>query len=195
MGDTASDPTHALSDVLDTLEASLDGESVTVEHVVDKLGRASFASVMLIFSLISTSPASAIPGVTAVVAMLVLLLIIQMMIGRESVWLPDFVSRKRMDADKVERGVNWLRKPVTSVERFIKPRLTFLFHRPWLWLPMILIALLTLFMPFMEIVPTSGSIASAVIALFAASLLTRDGVLACLSFGLLLVVPVTLYFV
>ena len=54
---------------------------------------------------------------------------------------------------------------------------------------------LPLIMPFMEIVPTSGSIASAVIALFAASLLTRDGVLACLSFGLLLVVPVTLYFV
>ena len=129
------------------------------------------------------------------VAMLVLLLIIQMMIGRESVWLPDFVSRKHMDADKVERGVNWLRKPVAWVERFIRPRLTFLFHRPWLWLPMILVALLTLFMPFMEIVPTSGSIASAVIAIFAASLLTRDGLLACLSFGLLLVVPVTLYFV
>jgi hypothetical protein len=32
-------------------------------------------------------------------------------------------------------------------------------------------------MPFMEIVPTSGSIASAVIALFAAGLLTRDGAL------------------
>lgn len=34
---------------------------------------------------------------------------------------------------------------------------------------------LTLFMPVMEIVPTSGSIASAVIAVFAAGLLTRDG--------------------
>ena len=195
MGDTRNGPTHALSDVLDTLEASLDGDSVTVAHVVDKLGRASFASVMLIFSLISTSPASAIPGVTAVVAMLVLLLILQMMVGRDSVWLPRFVACKKMDADTVARGVTWLRKPVAWVEQFIRPRLTFLFHRPWLWLPMILIAALTLFMPFMEIVPTSGSIASAVIALFAASLLTRDGVLACLSFGLLLIVPMTLYFV
>ncbi|MAY86909.1 MAG: exopolysaccharide biosynthesis protein exod [Pseudooceanicola sp.] len=195
MGETPNGQTHALSDVLDALEASLDGDTVTVEHVVDKLGRASFASVMLIFSLISTSPASAIPGVTAVVAMLVLLLIVQMMVGRETVWLPDFVASKRLDARKVENGVNWLRKPVAWVERFIRPRLTFLFHRPWLWLPMILIAVLTLFMPFMEIVPTSGSIASAVIALFAASLLTRDGVLACLSFCLLLVVPVTLYYI
>ncbi|WP_422785329.1 exopolysaccharide biosynthesis protein [Qipengyuania benthica] len=45
------------------------------------------------------------------------------------------------------------------------------------FLPLFLILALTLFMPFMEIVPTSGSIASAVIALFAAGLLTRDGAL------------------
>ncbi|MBV7410727.1 exopolysaccharide biosynthesis protein [Maritimibacter sp. DP1N21-5] len=193
---TAQDkPTHAISDVLDTLEASLDGDEVTVAHVVDQLGRASFASVMLMFSLISTSPASAIPGVTAVVAMLVLLLIVQMMIGRESVWLPKLIAHRKLDAEKVEKGVKWLRKPVGWVERFLRPRLTFLFHRPWLWLPMILIACLTLFMPFMEIVPTSGSIASAVIALFAASLLTRDGLLACLSFALLLLVPLTIYFI
>lgn len=181
--------THALSDVLDQLEGSLDGPDVSVGHIVDQLGRASFASVMLIFSLISTSPASAIPGVTAAVAMLVLMLIVQMMAGREAVWLPDVLSRKRLDAQKVEAGVRWVRRPVEWLERFLRPRLTFLFHRPWLWLPMILVAALTLVMPFMELIPTSGSIASAVIALFAASLLTRDGVLACISLALLLVAP------
>lgn len=188
-------PTHALSDVLDSLHDSLDDDQVTVAHVVERLGHTSFASVMLIFSLISTSPASAIPGVTAVVAMLVLILILQMMVGRRTVWLPGAISRKRLDAAKLENGIRWLRKPVAWVERFLRPRLTFLFHRPWLWLPMILIACLTLVMPFMELVPTSGSIASAVIALFAASLLTRDGVLACLSFALLLAVPLTIYFI
>lgn len=62
MGDTASDQTHALSDVLDAFMASLDGESVKVKHAVDKLGCASFASVTLIISLISTNPARVIPG-------------------------------------------------------------------------------------------------------------------------------------
>ena len=188
-------PTHALSDVLDTLQNSLDGPEVSVGHIVDRLGRASFASVMLIFSLISTSPASAIPGVTAIVAMLVLLLVVQMMAGRSSVWLPRFITHKQLDTRKVEGGVKWIRGPVEWVEQFLQPRLTFLFHRPWLWVPMILIAGLTLFMPFMELVPTSGSIASAVIALFAASLLTKDGLLACLSLCLLLAAPVTVYLV
>ncbi|MBR9764339.1 MAG: exopolysaccharide biosynthesis protein [Rhodobacteraceae bacterium] len=185
--------THALSDVLDDLEQSLHGETIALAEVVDSLGRSSFAGLMLAFSLVSTSPASAIPGITAVVAALVFILVVQMIAGRETVWLPDIITRRRLSTDTLGKGVDWLRKPVGFVERLLQPRLTFLFHRPWRWLPLVLIMALTLFMPFMEIVPTSGSIASAVIALFAASLLTRDGVLALLSLGLLSILPVAIY--
>ena len=182
--------TRALSEVLDQLESSVHGESVAVEEVIEKLGRKSFASLMLVFSLISTSPASAIPGITAIVATIVFILVVQMIFGRDCVWLPSFITRRRMSSAKLCKGIGWLRKPVLFVERFLKARLTFLFHRPWLWLPLILILCLTLFMPFMEAVPTSGSIASAVIALFAAGLLTRDGALVVASLALLLAVPV-----
>ncbi|WP_029056759.1 exopolysaccharide biosynthesis protein [Stappia stellulata] len=185
--------TYALSEILDELESAVTDEEVTVDVVVDKLGRSSFASLMLVFSLISTSPASTLPGITTMVAILVFILVAQMMGGRESVWLPRLLTRRRMSSETLCRGIRWLRRPVRFVERFLKPRLTWLFHRPWLWLPMSLIMGLTLFMPFMELVPTSGSIASAVIALFAASLLTRDGLLALASFVLLSLVPVSIY--
>lgn len=188
------DTTHALSDILDELERSISGEEISVEDVVDTLGHSSFAGLMLAFSLVSTSPAGAIPGITAVVAALVFILVAQMMVGRKSVWLPGFVTRRRLSAEKLCTGIRWLRRPVRFVERFLKPRLTWLFHRPWMWLPLTLVMALTLLMPFMEIVPTSGSIASAVIALFAASLLTRDGVLALVSLGLLAILPIAIYF-
>jgi hypothetical protein len=45
---------------------------------------------------------------------------------------------------------------------------------------------LALLMPFMEIIPMSGSIASAIIAFYAAGLLMRDGVVVLLALGLLL---------
>jgi len=186
--------THALSDLLDELEGTVEGDSVRVEEVIDALGHSSFASLMLVFSLICTSPASAIPGVTALLALMVFILVAQMMVGRESLWLPGFITRRRMSSDKLCKGIKWLRKPVRFVERFLKPRFTWFFHRPWIWVPLILVMALTLFMPFMEFVPTSGSIASAVIALFAASLLTRDGVLALLSLPLLSIIPVTIYY-
>ena len=189
----AENGNQALSDVLDKLEGSVRGDSVTVQEVVEQLGRKSFASLMLIFSLISTSPASAIPGITATVAAVIFLLVVQMIVGRECVWLPQFVNRRRLSGAKLCKGIRWLRKPVVFVERFLKARLTFLLHRPWLFVPLVLILLLTLLMPFMEVIPTSGSIASAVIAFFAAGLLTRDGGLVAVSLILLLAVPVALW--
>ncbi len=185
--------TRALSEVLDQLENAVDGDSIFVRDVVEQLGRKSFASLMLVFSLISTSPASAIPGVTAVVAALVFTLVIQMIIGRKTVWLPEFVGRKRLSTAKLCKGVRWLRSPVHFLERFLKPRFTILLHRPWIFLPLFLILALTLFMPFMEIVPTSGSIASAVIALFAAGLLTRDGALILFALFLLSGIPLAIW--
>lgn len=186
--------TRALSEVLDQLESSAQGESIRIEEVIEKLGHKSFAALMLVFSLISTSPASAIPGITTVVAAITFILVVQMIAGRECLWLPQFITRRHMSTAKLCKGISWLRRPVHFVEQFLKARLTFLLHRPWLWLPLVLILMLTLFMPFMEVIPTSGSIASAVIALFAAGLLTRDGALAVLSFVLLLAVPVAVWY-
>ncbi|WP_420555769.1 exopolysaccharide biosynthesis protein [Roseovarius sp.] len=104
--------THALSDVLDKLERSVSGEEISVEDVVDTLGHSSFAALMLAFSLVSTSPASAIPGITAVVAALVFILVAQMMVGRKSVWLPGFITRRKLSTGKLCKGIRWLRGPV-----------------------------------------------------------------------------------
>lgn len=92
---------HALSDVLDQLEKSAQDESVAVENAVEQLGRKSFASLMLIFSLISFSPASAIPGITTIVAAIVFILVAQMIIGRDSVWLRGFIAHRRMSTEKL----------------------------------------------------------------------------------------------
>lgn len=191
MSDESAAP---LSHVLDQLERTADDDSVTVERVVEQLGHKSFAALMLIFSLISTSPASAIPGITATVAVIVFILVVQMIFGRKCLWLPKFILHRRMSTSKLCKGIGWLRKPVHWVERHLKERHTFLLHRPWLFLPLFLILALTLFMPFMGVVPTSGSIASAVIALFAAGLLTRDGGLVIASSVVLLAIPVAVWY-
>jgi hypothetical protein len=184
---------RALSDVLDQLEKSAHDESIRVQEIIEQLGKKSFASLMLLFSLISTSPASAIPGVTATVAAVVFTLGIQMLIGRKCVWLPGFIMRRRLSTAKLCKGIRWLRRPVAFVEKSSRPRFTFLFHRPWSVLPLLLILGLTLLMPFMEVIPTSGSIASAVIALFAAGLLMRDGALVIVSFIVLAAMPLAVW--
>ncbi len=184
---------NALSDVLDRLESSIQGETVSVQQIAETLGRKSFASLLLIFPLISASPVSAIPGVTATVAASVFMLVGQMIIGRECVWLPAFLRCRHRPRAALRKGTGWLRKPVEFVERFLKARLTFIVERPWLYLPLGLILAMTVFMPFMELVPTSGSIASGIIAVFAAGLLTRDGGLVLVSLFMMLGLPVLVW--
>lgn len=185
---------QSLSDVLDQLEASLEGDETSVESIVGHLGQNSFAALLLTFSLISTSPASAIPWITAMVAVVVFLLIIQMILKRDSVWLPSFIMRRHLSTKRLCKGIAWLRKPAIFVERLLKPRLDFILHMPWLLLPLFLILALALFMPFMEVIPTSGSIASAVIAFFAAGLLARDGRVVLTATVLLLIVPIAVWY-
>jgi hypothetical protein len=180
---------HALTGLLDRLEATIGDDSATIGDIADAMGRQGLAALILVFSLISTSPASAIPGVTTFVAAVVLLLLGQMLVGRHCAWLPGFVGNRKLDTDKLRTGIDWLRKPVEFVQRFVRPRLTFLVHRPWVIVPMLLIACLCLTMPFLEVIPTSGSIASAIIALFAAGLLTRDGALVAAATALLVALP------
>lgn len=176
-------PDHAISDVLDRLEESLHEGEVTVGEVMSHLGQHSFAALILLPSLISASPASAVPGVTSVVALIVVVLVVQMLVGRRCAWLPSFLARRKIAANKLEQGVRWLRKPVGVVERFVRPRLTAVFHRPLLLLPLLAILAVACVMPFLEVIPLSGSIASVAIALFATGLLTRDGLLVLAGLG------------
>ena len=171
----------------------LEGERTTIREVVERLGDKSFSALMLIFALIAASPASAIPGITAIVAVLVFLLVAQILIGREHLWLPDLILDRRMSSSTLRKGVDWLRRPVGFVERFLKPRLHFLLDPPWEYVPLVLILALTIFMPFMEVVPTSGSIAAAIIALFAIGRLTHDGAFVLLATALLSALPIALY--
>lgn len=189
----AQQPTGALTEVLDELESSIQGDSIGVDDVIEQMGRSSFTSLMLVFSLISTSPASAVPGVTTMVAGIVFILVAQMILGRQFIWLPGFITCRHMASAKLCKGIAWLRPPVRFVERLLKARLTVLFQRPWRWLPLCLILGLTLVMPFLEFIPMSGSVASGVIAILAAGLLTRDGVLVLVALGLLTTIPVMVW--
>ena len=186
----AEERTQALSQVLDQLEDAAHGDNISIDEVVEKLGHRSFAALMLIFALISTSPASVIPGITATVAVIVFFLTIQIILSRECLWLPAFIARRKMSTEKLCKGIGWLRRPIKFVERFLRPRMTYLLHHPWLFLPLLLILARTIAMPLLEAIPTSGSIASAMIALFAAGLLTRDGAVVMFSVFLMLCAPI-----
>ncbi|SED50222.1 exopolysaccharide biosynthesis protein [Rhodobacter sp. 24-YEA-8] len=176
-----SENDDVLSAVLDQLDTAAEAETVSVGTVVEASGTRSFATLMLVFALIAVSPASIVPGVTTVVALLEFLLVTQMIAGRRHLWLPVIISERAITGERLRSAVSWLRKPIAVIDHILQPRLSFLTEKPYLYLWLFLILGLTLVMPFMELVRGTGTVASCFIALVAAAVLTRDGALLLLA--------------
>ena len=79
--------------------------------------------------LLLAVPALPLPtgGVTHVFEVITVLLAAQLVIGRDRIWLPRKWCRLELAGDKQQRFIARLMKLIGRLERFSKPRFTFLF--------------------------------------------------------------------
>jgi len=95
--------------------------------LVEVFGKRSFA---IAFVLLLALPALPLPtgGVTHVFEVIAVLLALQLMVGRDEIWLPRRLCARELGGDA--KFLNGLIRVIRRVERFSRPRLTFLFgHR------------------------------------------------------------------
>lgn len=193
LSDAKTPDARPLSEVLDALTEMETGDAVSIEAVVKALGRRSFPTLVLVPSLIAVSPASAIPGFTTTVGLIVGLITAQMLWGRTSAWLPDFITRQSITKTRLHRTLNWLRRPVARIERFAKPRLVVIVSRPLVAVPLATMFAISLTMPLMELIPMSGTIAGTILTTFAVGLLVRDGALVLIALAMSAVAPLAVW--
>jgi hypothetical protein len=120
----------APSPVSDDLERFLnrDGET-TLGGLIDVFGRKSFA---LIFVLLLGVPALPLPtgGATHVFEIIAILVALQLVAGREQIWLPQRWRNIELAGPRRQRFIHGLLRFIRRLERFSTPRARFLFdHR------------------------------------------------------------------
>ena len=123
-------PTPEAQSVSRELERWLesDGEK-TLGNLVELFEEKSFA---ILFVLLLGVPALPLPtgGATHVFEIIAVLLALQLIAGREHIWLPERWRRLELAGPRQRRFVAGLMKFIRWLERFSRPRLTFLFdHR------------------------------------------------------------------
>ena len=99
----------------------------TLGVLIDVFDRRSFA---IVFVLLMAVPALPLPtgGATHVFEVITVLLALQLVAGRDRIWLPERWRRREVAADG--RFVTTLIKVIRRLERLSRPRLRFLFgHR------------------------------------------------------------------
>jgi hypothetical protein len=102
-----------------------DGEK-TVGGLMDVFDEKAFA---LLFVLLMAVPALPMPtgGATHVFEVIVVLLALQLVVGRRELWLPERFRARALDGPRQEKFINGLLRFIRRMERFSKPRLRFLF--------------------------------------------------------------------
>ena len=151
-----------------------DSEKVTVCEIIDALDARSFGLAVLLFSLPSVVPMP--PGVPTVVGIILLIVSIQMVIGREDLYLPGILSKRAFDRKMLVGAFTGLAPKLAVVERVMKPRLLFMTGR----VGSIFIGIIVLVMAFVLVLPLPPggnfppALACAVLGL---GLAQRDGVI------------------
>ncbi len=185
--------TTVLDDLQGVLSAHPDAESVTLRDLVMASERNSFAVLLLLFALLLVSPLSAIPGATSLFGLTIAGILAQPFMGRRHVWLPAILLDRSFSAGRTRNALGRLRKPVTWVEARLRPRLDWVVGAPVVQAPMLLVFAAALCAPLMEVIPASGTSVGAAIALFAAGLLARDGLIVLIGACLAALMPVSLW--
>tara|TARA_R110001599_G_scaffold8837_2_gene43915 strand:+ start:763 stop:1317 length:555 start_codon:yes stop_codon:yes gene_type:complete len=162
-----------------------DAEQVSLAQVVDSVGDRSFGPLLLIIGLTLFSPLSGVPGMAIFSGMFVLLIALQMLLGRKYFWLPGFMLNRSIAQDKLTKAIGWLKPGARRIDRMIKPRLNFMLHPSSTYLIAALCVLIGAALPFLELVPFSSSIVGLALAILGLSLVARDGLLVLIALAVI----------
>jgi hypothetical protein len=157
--------------------AEHNGAKLSVGEIMDTIGKRSFGPLLLLGGLLGMTPVAAIPSAPTIIAVITLLVSVQLLFGRETVWIPRFLEKLSVKADRVKKAVKISRKPARVVDRMVRPRLE-LFTRPATdRLVAGVCVLIALCVPPLELLPFVAFVPSFAIAAIGLGILARDGLL------------------
>jgi len=174
-----------LQTLLTSMCENTTGDTVSVGDLLNAVGRRSYGPVLMLLGFIAISPLTIIPGANWLIALVTLIFAVQLLIGKNFPWVPrkaiEFSFPRSALVKGVEIGSPWAGR----IDKFLKPRLTFLTDPPFaqlVALVCIAAALITFplgFVPFGPLLP------GLTILLFGLGLTSRDGFVLILAGGAL----------
>ncbi len=173
-----------LEQLLDLLDEADDADGrVTLDAVLDKVGRRSFGPLLLLAGLITMMPVIGdIPGVPGILGILVIIVAAQMLVRRDHLWLPGWLLRRSVERETLRKGLGWLRRPAHFIDSLLRPRLCIITGNTGVRVLALVCMLIGAVMPFMEVVPFSANGAGAALVAFGLAVVARDGLIALIAF-------------
>lgn len=164
-----------LTELLDTIHNDINGDDIKVGELVTAVNSRGFGPFLLCASLITILPTGAIPGVPAITGLIIVFIAGQMLIGRSKPWLPKRIKNLSFKKDKFEKGRDKVRPYTKKIDKFVKPRLTFITNDVTERLIALICVLLAASMPIVGLVPFAAMVPAFAIGLMGLGLSNYDG--------------------
>lgn len=179
--DTNGQPTsdHPMSDIVDRMADTAQGNRVTVGEVLEAFGRRSYLPLLVVPSLAVMSPLSGVPLLSSFCGAIIVIISAQMVFPRLGrLWIPGVIGRRTISGKRARAAVGRLAKIAHWMDDHARARLRWLIDPPGRTVLEVVCLFCGLAMPFLEFIPFSSSVAGGAVLLIAAGLLTRDGLFA-----------------
>lgn len=148
---------------------------LTLRHLVEGFGRTSFLPLLILPALTVVTPLSGIPLLSSACGLTIALVALQMLAGRDHVWLPSILLDREISARRALRAFDRIEPAVSWIDRHSQDRLRVLVRPPSRSLAEAVCVAAGGAMPLLELVPFSSSILGSAVVLIGVGLLAHDG--------------------
>ncbi len=178
-----ADTPKTVCDILDRLtEIGDENDRASIGDIVQAFGSRSYGPVLLVPALIGISPVGGIPGVPTFLAITLLLIAVQLVFGKNHLWLPGLLKNRSVEGEKLANAAEDMEKVGTWMDKIFHGRLQMFTGPTVARIAAAVIALLCLAVPPLELLPFAVALPMAVIAAFGIALTVRDGLLMLAAF-------------
>ncbi|WP_332719259.1 exopolysaccharide biosynthesis protein [Pelagibacterium mangrovi] len=186
-GDRADNSDGPLAKLVDELkDRTENGEEVSIGLVQEIAGTRAAGPILLLPALIVISPLSIIPGLPSVVGVSTILVAGQVALGRDRLWLPQWLTKRCIPAKHGKTLLRFLTPVGETVDKLVKPRAEAtagpLFGR----IGALVCVLVGAIMPVLELIPFTSTWAASIIFVYALAITVKDGFLALAWSGMVL---------
>jgi hypothetical protein len=169
---------RSVADILDKLrDLAEQHDRVTIGATLEAMGKRSFGPFLLLPALIDISPIGSIPGLPTLLGLMIAIIAVQLLIGRDHLWLPGFITRRSRKSEDVRKAADKLNPLAKRLDRWFHGRLPRFTSKPFQRIAAVIILVLVLTVPPLELLPLATTLPMAAIAAFGLALLVHDGLL------------------
>jgi len=170
-----------LQTLLMSLVEETKGDSVSVESLLDAVGRRAFGPILLLLGFIAISPLTIVPGTSWLVAFVTLLIAGQVIIGRERPWLPQKALKVAFPREALIKGTQVMHRPAKFIDALVRPRIGFLTEPPFVQIIALVAVFASLISFPLGFIPFGPFLPGLTVMLIGLGLTAHDGIIVLLA--------------